>query len=75
MNRLNTAITAMVMEGKSLYFPSIWEIIVSAALLAMGCLLYCFIVENFYILDYKPKAEKEKVSVQHSLAEPEMEHQ
>ena len=44
------------------------------ALLAMGCLLYCFIVENFYILDYKPKAEKEKVSVQHSLAEPEMEH-
>ena len=36
MNRLNTAITAMVMEGKSLYFPSIWEIIVSAALLAMG---------------------------------------
>ena len=74
MNRLNTAITAMVMEGKSLYFPSILEIIVSAALLAMGCLLYCFIVENFYILDYKPKAEKEKVVVQHRLAEAELEH-
>lgn len=72
MNRLNTAITAMVMEGKSLYFPSIWEIIVSAALLAMGCLLYCFIVENFYILDYKPKADKEKVPMQHRLAEAEL---
>lgn len=60
LNRLNTAFTAMTSHGKGWYFPSFWEITVSVGLIAIGCLFYCFIVENFYILDYKPKSAIQK---------------
>ena len=32
------------------YFPSVWEFIVSIGLISIGCLIYCFIVENFKVI-------------------------
>lgn len=57
LNRLNTTFTSMITHTKEYYFPSFWEFSISAGLIAIGCLCYCFIVENFYILDYKSKPE------------------
>ncbi len=48
MNRMNCVFTAMYKSGA--YFPSVWEILVSVGLIAAGCLVYCFIVENFHVI-------------------------
>ncbi len=47
-NRLNCVFTSLYKLGN--YFPSIFEIAVTVGLCAAGCLLYCFLVENFNIL-------------------------
>ena len=47
-NRLNCVFTSLYKTGN--YFPSIFEIAVTVGLCAAGCLLYCFLVENFNIL-------------------------
>lgn len=48
LNRLNCVFTSMYESGS--YFPGIGEIIVSAGLISMGVLIYCFLVENFNII-------------------------
>ena len=47
-NRMNCVFTSMYTSGD--YFPSIGEFAVSIGLVAIGCLVYCFLVENFNIL-------------------------
>ena len=48
MNRLNCVFTSMYVTGD--YFPSILEVSVSIGLIAAGCIIYSFFVENFHIL-------------------------
>ena len=52
LNRMNVVFTGMSGSSGGSYFPSIWEWSVSIGLVAIGCLAYCFIVENFKILDH-----------------------
>lgn len=52
LNRMNVVITGMIRSTGVSYVPSLWEFAVSAGLVAMGILAYCFIVENFKILDH-----------------------
>ncbi|MEN6411751.1 MAG: NrfD/PsrC family molybdoenzyme membrane anchor subunit [Veillonellales bacterium] len=66
LNRLNTTFTSMITHTKGYYFPSFWEFSVTAGLIAIGCLCYCFIVENFYILDYKSKPNASAGTQKHS---------
>lgn len=53
LNRMNVVFTGMSGKAASSYFPSIWEWSVSIGLVSIGILAYCFIVENFNILDHK----------------------
>ena len=50
-NRMNCVFTAMYKSGS--YFPSVFEFAVSLGLVALGCLLYDLIVENFNVLGGK----------------------
>lgn len=52
LNRMNVVIIGMMRSTGGSYIPSVWEFIVSAGLVAMGVLAYCFIVENFKILEH-----------------------
>ena len=52
LNRMNVVVIGMMRSTGVSYIPSIWEFIVSAGLVAMGVLAYCFVVENFKILDH-----------------------
>ena len=53
LNRMNVVITGMIRSTGVSYVPSLWEFTVSAGLVAMGVLAYCFIVENFRILEHE----------------------
>lgn len=53
LNRMNVVFTGMSSSTGGWYFPSIWEWSVSIGLIAIGVLAYCFIVENFRILDHE----------------------
>ncbi|MDD4601520.1 putative Ni/Fe-hydrogenase 2 b-type cytochrome subunit [bioreactor metagenome] len=52
LNRMNVVFTAMAKNNGGYYLPSIWEFTVSVGLIAAGCLVYCFIVENFNIFGH-----------------------
>ncbi|SHK09439.1 NrfD/PsrC family molybdoenzyme membrane anchor subunit [Desulforamulus aeronauticus] len=49
-NRMNVVFTGMSAALGGWYFPSIMEWAVSIGLISIGCLVYCFIAENFNIL-------------------------
>ncbi|MDR2170053.1 MAG: polysulfide reductase NrfD [Planctomycetaceae bacterium] len=49
LNRLNVVVIGMMRETGSFYYPTIYEILVSAGLVAAGILAYLFICENFKI--------------------------
>ncbi|MDR1485498.1 MAG: polysulfide reductase NrfD [Planctomycetaceae bacterium] len=51
LNRLNVVVTGMIREMGSFYYPTIYEITVSAGLVAAGVLVYLFICENFKIIE------------------------
>jgi Ni/Fe-hydrogenase subunit HybB-like protein len=55
INRLNVVITGMVNYYGPGYIPAWTEIAVSVGLVAGGMLVYCFIVENFKIVDHSEK--------------------
>lgn len=57
MNRMNTVFTSMVRSSEGAYFPSVWEFVISVGLISIGCLCYCFIVENFNVLHDSRKEE------------------
>lgn len=63
LNRLNIVFVGMSKPGQGAYFPSIWEILTSMGLVAIGCLAYCFIVENFRIFEHE---EQQKTYYKHS---------
>ena len=52
-NRMNVVFTGMSAALGGWYFPSVMEWAVSIGLVAIGCLAYCFIVENFNIMEHK----------------------
>ncbi|RYD03125.1 hypothetical protein N752_21250 [Desulforamulus aquiferis] len=52
LNRMNVVFTGMSGSTGGWYFPSVWEWSVSIGLVAIGILAYCFIVENFRIIDH-----------------------
>ncbi|MDR1289795.1 MAG: polysulfide reductase NrfD [Planctomycetaceae bacterium] len=51
LNRMNVVVTGMQQEMGSPYFPTIYEIAVSAGLVAAGILVYMFVCENFKIVE------------------------
>lgn len=61
LNRLNIIFVGMTKAGEKNYIPSVWECAVSMGLVAFGCLAYCFIVENFRILDHHGEKMEETV--------------
>ena len=67
LNRMNMVFTSMYTSGN--YFPSIWEFLVSAGLISVGCLLYCFIVENFVVIgeSYAVPAKVQDATGEHSV--------
>ncbi|AQS58555.1 NrfD/PsrC family molybdoenzyme membrane anchor subunit [Desulforamulus ferrireducens] len=52
LNRMNVVFTGMSASLGGWYFPSIMEWAVSIGLISIGVLAYCFIAENFNILDH-----------------------
>lgn len=52
LNRMNVVIIGMIRSTGSVYVPSAAEFLVSIGLVAIGVLAYCFIVENFKILEH-----------------------
>lgn len=50
LDRMNYVFTSMAPYHTAAYFPSVWEILISVGLVSLGCLIYCFIVENFNVL-------------------------
>ena len=52
-NRLDIVFVGMNKTNGGFYLPSIMEATVSIGLVAFGCLAYCFVVENFHILDHE----------------------
>jgi len=57
LNRLNIVFVGMSKASGGIYIPSIWECAVSVGLVAMGCLAYCFVVENFRIFGHDQEEE------------------
>ncbi|AEF94897.1 Polysulphide reductase NrfD [Desulfotomaculum nigrificans CO-1-SRB] len=53
LNRMNVVFTGMSKALGGWYFPSIMEWAVSIGLVSLGCLAYCFIAENFNILEHE----------------------
>lgn len=58
LNRMNVVFTGMSAALGGWYFPSIMEWSVSIGLIAIGCLAYCFIAENFNILEHEEHHHK-----------------
>jgi len=61
LNRLNVVFTGMAEAMGGSYFPSWMEFTVTAGLIAIAVLAYCFIVENFDILPEEHAAKKAPV--------------
>ena len=55
-NRLDIVFVGMNHTGRGFYIPSVMEATVSIGLVAFSCLAYCFVVENFHILDHDEDA-------------------
>ncbi|SFL45737.1 NrfD/PsrC family molybdoenzyme membrane anchor subunit [Pelosinus propionicus] len=49
LNRLSIVFIGLSKPGQGSYLPTVWEVLTSLGLVAIGCLAYCFIVENFRI--------------------------
>lgn len=62
LNRVDVSLVGLAGQAATSYFPSIWEFITSIGFTSIGCLLYCFIAENFRILGH----EGEHSDVSHS---------
>lgn len=68
MNRFNVVITGMgeyVNAYGGYYFPAWTEFVVSAGLVAIACLLYLFIAENFSIVDHRGSEPIKGVQIEH----------
>lgn len=52
LNRVDVSLVGLAGQASTGYFPTVWEFVTSLGFIAIGCLLYCFIAENFRILDH-----------------------
>lgn len=59
-NRLDIVFVGMNKTSGGFYIPAVTEAAVSIGLVAIGCLAYCFVVENFNILDHTEDALEEQ---------------
>lgn len=53
LNRVDVSLVGLSGQAATSYFPSVWEFITSIGFTSIGCLLYCFIAENFRILGHE----------------------
>lgn len=53
LNRVDVSLVGLAAQAATPYFPSLWEFLTSIGFTAIGCLLYCFIAENFRILGHE----------------------
>ena len=69
LNRLNIVFVGMSKASGGIYIPSVWECAVSVGLVAIGCLAYCFVVENFRVFghDEEKIAEKSKMEMKEKV--------
>lgn len=58
LNRIDVSLVGLASQAASSYFPTLWELATSIGFTAIGCLLYCFIAENFRILGIEKNEEK-----------------
>jgi Ni/Fe-hydrogenase subunit HybB-like protein len=58
LNRVDVSLVGLAGQAASSYFPTLWEFLTSIGFTAIGCLLYCFIAENFRILGHDKKNEQ-----------------
>ncbi|HHV65874.1 MAG TPA: Ni/Fe-hydrogenase cytochrome b subunit [Peptococcaceae bacterium] len=69
LNRFNVVLTGMrdYLSGTlgGSYFPAWTEIVVSAGLVSIACLVYLFIAENFSILDHRGSEPVKGVMIEH----------
>lgn len=56
LNRVDVSLVGLAGQAATSYFPSMWEFVTSIGFTAIGCLLYCFIAENFRILTHKEES-------------------
>lgn len=52
LNRVDVSLVGLAGQAATGYFPTVWEFFTSLGFIAIGCLLYCFIADNFRILDH-----------------------
>ena len=69
INRMNTVFTSMYGHLKSVYLPSVWEFAVTLAIISMIILVYCFLVDNFNVLNRNNKLKTEDVDVKEKVLE------
>jgi Ni/Fe-hydrogenase subunit HybB-like protein len=53
LNRVDVSLVGMAGKAATGYFPTVWEFATSVGFTAIGCLLYCFIADNFRILGHE----------------------
>lgn len=61
LNRLNIVFVGMAKASGGRYIPSVWECAVSVGLIAIGCLAYCFVVENFRVFGHDEEVTSHKI--------------
>lgn len=60
LNRFNVVFTGMAQAMDGWYFPAWTELVITAGLVSIAVLLYCFIVENFAIFSERHPERAEK---------------
>ena len=69
INRMNTVFTSMYGHLQSVYIPSIWEFAVTLAIVSMATLVYCFLVDNFNVLNRNNKLQSDTEAEEKVLEE------
>ena len=62
LNRLNVVFTGMAKSLGGQYFPSLWEFLVTIGMWCALILIYCFIAENFPILNKEEHVPNRMIS-------------
>lgn len=60
LNRVDVSMVGMSAQAATSYFPSLWEFMTSIGIVAIGCLMYCAIAENFNIMGHGEHGEQVK---------------
>jgi Ni/Fe-hydrogenase subunit HybB-like protein len=61
LNRVDVSLVGLAGQAATSYFPSVWEFATSLGFISIGCLLYCFIADNFRIMGNGEQDEQVKV--------------